>query len=131
MIDMIAHLEATADPLGHAEASPQIGGKAASAGPAQQIGFQFLTLVRPKLRRTPRSGLRRQSAATALAGDRLPATHAAPVNAQPASHLHGRITLLEKNQRTEAALFQLPRTPERSHHALREESIGHYLSRTQ
>ena len=120
MIDVIASAEPAANPKGHARTGPQVGGKSAGACSAQQVGFGLPALAGVQFRRSPGSRLCGQRSPAAPACSRLPTTHAALVDADATRYFHRRITLPQRGQSAESTLLQFFRTPERSHHRLRE-----------
>jgi hypothetical protein len=115
MIRVIANAEAPADPLRHTRTGPQVGGKPSRLRPAQQVALQATEIARLQALRTARDRAGGQGAGSLAAHRRLPAPHAAPVDADTAGHLDRGASLFEQRPGAKPAAFEFLRTPVGSH----------------
>src|SRR5437660_5659331 len=83
--------------LGNAGTGPQVGRKAGSLSPLQQVPLQLFQGRGVQLARSARNRLGAQSLRTALADRSFPAPDAAPVDAHALGDLYRRITLAQQS----------------------------------
>lgn len=125
MIDVIAHAKASFHEIHHARTGPQIGIKASGLRALEQERLQPTLVSGGQLGWAPGRRLGPHPRLATSSRCRLPAPHAAPINADTPRHLRGQQSFFEQRQRAQAPVLQLLWASGRSHRTPPTGMIGH------